>query len=122
MRAHWLRPAVERSHSDTCVGCIVRDTTPHQLRVETVQVNLLAQRRAEALDSVLRLVPGAVETAIDDVLYLTAQRLEQGSYRQGRANDGQVTARGDGTQGLLEKKHARPVHECQPGVQRTVDH
>jgi hypothetical protein len=67
-----------RSYSDALVGWTVWSTTCEQLGRQRVQVELLAQARAEGLDGPGRVVAAPVEASVHGVLDAAAGRLEHG--------------------------------------------
>ena len=71
------RAAPLRSQSDTCAGCTVSRNDALQVGAQQVELDLLAQPRAERLERALRVVAAPVEAAVDEPLHARAQRQEQ---------------------------------------------
>src|SRR6266545_7011447 len=61
-----------------------------QVGSQRVQVDLLAQPRAERVDGPCRVVAAAIEATVDQPLDASAGGLEEGGQRQGRRGDDQA--------------------------------
>ena len=100
------------SQSDACVGL-------HRLRArrragrarERVEVDLLAQPRAEALERALRVVATPVEATVDDPLHPRAHGQEQRRDDERRCRDRQVRA-------TCERREQRLARQDEPDVRR----
>jgi hypothetical protein len=77
-----------RSHSDVAVGRIVWSTTASSSADRLSRSTLVAEARAEPLDSPGRVVLTPVEAQVDRLLDAATGRLEQGGNGQGRRGHG----------------------------------
>ena len=79
--AHHPRAPL-RSHSATWAGCIVSATTRLEVGAQPVELDLLAQPRAERIERPLRVVAAAVEAPVDEPLDRDAQRAGRAPRRR----------------------------------------
>ena len=86
-----------------------------QVGAQQVELDLLAQPRAERLQRALRVVAAPVEAPVDEPLDAAAQRQEQRGHDERRAGDRQVRAAG-------ERREHRLPREHEPGVRRAEQH
>src|SRR5215203_3545516 len=80
---------------------------PHyrqQFVAQGVEVRLVAQLGREGFQGLSRIVLPAVEAAVYESLYASAQGVEQSGYHEGRVHDGQVTL----------DIYARSLHDPRP--------
>ena len=84
-------------------------------RRAAVELDLLAQPRAERLERALRVVAAPVEAAVDEPLHARAQRQEQRRHDERRGGDRQVRAAG-------ERREHRLPGEHEPGVRGAEQH
>ena len=87
---------------------MVSATTPRSSPPSDVEVDLVAQARAEALERARGVVAAAVEAAVDQ-LPGSARRAgpEQRRHRERRAGDGEVGLLGERAERELKQQHAR---------------
>ena len=92
------RRSGSRSQSDTCAGCIVSRDDARAARAQRVELDLVAQPRAEGLDGAGGVVAAPVEAPVDERLDARARRPEQRRHRERRAGDGEVGLLGERAQ------------------------
>src|SRR5829696_2346503 len=91
---------------------------------QVLEVHLVSQPAREAFQGLRGIVLLAIEATIDEGLYATTQRGEQGGYRQRGGHHGELRLlylAGESTEDRLNPYHAPEVHEQEHQRQRTVD-
>src|SRR6266581_5314031 len=92
-----------------------------QVLTQLAQVYLIAQGCAERFHNLDRIILTAVETAVNDRLDAMAQRLEQGSNREGRDHDGDIVVLADDPpQQVLQGKDKNNIDQGQQDRQRAI--
>ena len=94
---------------DTCAGCIVSPTTRPRSAVSALELDLLAQPRAERLERALGVVAAPVEAPVDEPLHARPQRQEQRGDDERRDGDRQVRAARERREHRLPGEHERDV-------------
>jgi len=86
-----------------------------QLLAQLVQVHLLAQVRAKGGDRLGGVIPAAIEPPVDGALHAMMQRLEEGEYDQGRADQDERRLRRLRAEGREDQLRAKDQPDIQYG-------
>ncbi len=98
-----------RSQTETWAGCIVSRATPERSRVERVDLDLLAEARAEGSQRPLAVVAAAIEAAVDECLHARSHGEEERRHDERRRCYRKIRAAREGREERLPDEHEPDV-------------